>query len=513
MTIARRSYGDIWSIVFNDRGGGPLHFFLEHVTLAWPGGFVGLRATSIVFVIATIPVAALIARELAGRAAAIGCVILVALSPLVLSFGTFGRPHVMLMAWIDWGLWFGLVAAREGGRVRWMAAGLVLASSVFVHPIAPVYAVAALACALVYAPRPPRALVFEAWPGVVGFALVLVPYYAHTVERLRARYGVGGGRRGRTYSGNSVFHDGITALAPTSHVVNAFAIAAVVGLAALLVRGRVRAALVPVLLIAAPILFFSFVPSHGRSALFFTRYMLPAIPLFLLLVAAGCSAVAGLLPRARWPAFGLLIAVFALLQLRSNLTRIDRIRGIELGGLVGAVRGTDAVVFGATGTIGPGGYLGKLSYGRPPVLADQYLALRIDGLTRVDDSSCVPAVAFLHRGVAPRRGLWVFYGARHDEVRAGARALPQAEVLDGGFLVVRSAPLTPRALLAEGLRLRQAWHRAVPRDFKVEYLVRADRTALRSPSTCTPLGEFGDPDITPARKIPKPHKGQLAGGA
>jgi hypothetical protein len=506
MAIARRGYREIWSIVFGDRGGGPLHFFLEHLTLSWPGGFVGLRGPSLVFVLATIPAAALLARELAGRAAAIGSAILLGASPLVTSFATFGRPHVMLMAWIAWGLWLGIVAARDGGRGRWILTGAVLGTSVLVHPIAPMYALAALACSLVYAERSVRALVREAWPGVVVFGLVLVPYYVHSVLVLRDRYGVGAGRRGRTYSGNSVLHDALTGMASTTHVLNLFTIAAVAGVVALVIARRVRAALVPLLLIAAPIVFFTFVPSHGRSALFFTRYMLPAVPAFLVLVAAGCSAVAGLLPRGRWVAFGVLIAVLLALELRDDLRRIDQVRAVELGGLVSDVRGSDAVVFGGTGTIGRSGYLGSLSYGRPPTLMDQYLALRIGGLDRVDDSSCVPAVAFVRRGGPARRGLWVFYGARGDEVRAGARALPDAKVLPGGYLVVRSRPLPPRRLLEEGLRLRQAWHRAVPRDFKVDYIVRADRTALRAPASCRPLGEFGDPDITPARAVPPAHR-------
>src|SRR3982751_204847 len=91
MTIARRPYGEIWSIVWGKRGGGPLHFLLEHVTLSWPGGLVGLRGPSIVFLLATLPAAALIARELAGGAAAAVAVVLLGAAPLAISFGTFGR--------------------------------------------------------------------------------------------------------------------------------------------------------------------------------------------------------------------------------------------------------------------------------------------------------------------------------------------------------------------------------------------------------------------------------------
>jgi hypothetical protein len=40
---ATRSYSAIVTDVLLDRGGAPLHFFVEHVTLANPGGIEGLR--------------------------------------------------------------------------------------------------------------------------------------------------------------------------------------------------------------------------------------------------------------------------------------------------------------------------------------------------------------------------------------------------------------------------------------------------------------------------------------
>jgi hypothetical protein len=506
MTIAPRPFGEIWSIVWGKRGGGPLHFFLEHATLSWPGGFVGLRGPSVVFLLATLPAAALIARELAGRAAAVVAVLLLGAAPLAIAFGTFGRPHVLLMAWIAWGLWLGLLAARDGGVARWLAAAAMLAASAFVPPIAPLYAVAALGAALVYADRSPRAVAREAWPGVAVFALVLVPYYLHSVHVLKNRYGVGAGRRGRTYSGNSVLHDALTAVAPsTTHVVNAFTVAALAGVVALLVRRRWRAALVPVLLVAAPVVFFTFVPSHGRSALFFTRYMLPALPAFLALVGAGCSAAAGLLPRGRWVALAALVAVLGGFEVDDSLDGIRNVRALRLGDVaeVVALRKRDPVLFGGTGTIGRAGHIETLSYGRPPVLLDQYVRLRVDGIESVDDSSCVPAVRFLRTERRALVGIWLFYAATPGEAAAGRKVFPLARRPAPGVLMVTELG-TARHLLERGVALRRAWHRAVPRDFKVDYLIRADLTALRAPGSCRPLGEFGDPDITPTRVIPRP---------
>lgn len=502
MTVSSRSLGDIWSIVWGDRGGGPLHFFLEHFVMQWPGGLVGLRVPSLVFLVAALPAAALVARELAGDVAAAASVLLLGLAPLALSHGTFGRPHTMLTAWFLWGLWAALRGATTASRLWWAVGAIVLASSVFVHPIAPVYAGAGAVAALAYAPRPPRAVAREAWPGAFAFALVLVPYWVHSLHVLRNRYEVGGGRRGRTYSGQSVLHDAVLGLSPGTHVVNLFTVAAVAGVVALVRRGRLRAAAVPLVVVVVPIVFFSLVPSTGRSAIFFSRYMLPALPLFLTLVAAGVVAVAALLPRASWAVAIAVLVILGGLELSSNLDRMGDVRSLRLNALTSAVRGTDAVLFGSVGTIAPG-RLDRQSYGRPPTLVDRYLLLRIGGLDRVDDHSCVPAVRFLRAGGPPRRGLWIFYGASDEEVDAGRRALPGARRV-GRYLLVESRPLGPRALLAEGERLRLAWMKAVPADFKVDYHVRADRTALRAPDTCQPLGEFGDPDITPRRDIPRP---------
>src|SRR5436190_6881702 len=204
MTISSHSFGWIWHTVWNERGGGPLHFLLEHLLLQWPGGLVGLRVPSLVFAVLALPPAALVGRELAGDRAAAVAVLLFGASPLLTSYATFGRPHVLLTAWLLRGAWVALRAARGGGRWWWLAAGVVLASSLFVHPIAPLYALALLAAALVSANERPRELVREAWVGVAAFAVVFLPYYVHSLHVLRARYGVGSGRRGRTYSGSSV---------------------------------------------------------------------------------------------------------------------------------------------------------------------------------------------------------------------------------------------------------------------------------------------------------------------
>jgi Dolichyl-phosphate-mannose-protein mannosyltransferase len=503
LRIARAAFGSIFGTV-RGRGGGPLHFWLEHLTTGWPGGLVGLRVPSIAFSLAALPAIALIAEELAGRAEAAFAVLLVASAPLAVSYSSFGRPHSMLLAWITWGTFFALRAARRGETRWWVAGGAVLGSSVFVHPTAPLYAVTAFGTALVYARRPLRA-----WPGVVAFVITLVPYYAATAHTLSDRYGVGGGVRGRTFSGNPVWKDAVFFVAPGGGVLNRFTLAAALGFVVLLARQRVRAAAVLALTVAAPVVFFTVVPTNGLSALFFDRYMLPALPSFLILVAAGCAAVARLAWRLRLVALAVLAGAFMWVGMDLVLARQTQLARLGLGPLTSSVReqSDNAVLFGSTGYTVPGYYLGNFTFGRPPNLADRYLSLRVD-VPFVNDDACAPVVRFLARGGPARHGLWVFWAVRADDRDKAVAALRRIRGLQltepyRHFIVVRStARLAPRGLVELGLELRRTWYRAVPFNRRVNLMIAADRTALRNPAACRPVGVLGDPDIVPNYPLP-----------
>src|SRR5581483_140382 len=124
--VGTEPFGAIFHIVSSERGGGPLHFWLEHFTLQWPGGLVGLRVPSLVFFIGALPAVALVALELTDAATAATAVFLTAAAPLAISAATFGRPHALLLLWIWWGTWLGLRAARTRRASDWALAGAVL---------------------------------------------------------------------------------------------------------------------------------------------------------------------------------------------------------------------------------------------------------------------------------------------------------------------------------------------------------------------------------------------------
>jgi hypothetical protein len=191
------------------------------------------------------------------------------------------------------------------------------------------------------------------------------------------------------------------------------------------------------------------------------------------------------------------------------LARQTQLARLGLGPLTAAVRAQshDAVLFGSTGFTVPGYYLGNFTFGRPPNLADRYLSLRTD-IPFVNDDSCEPVVKFLEEDGPPRHGLWVFWAVLrddHDKAVASFRRVRGVQLTEPyrHFIVLRAASaLPPRRLVELGLELRRAWYRAVPFNRRVNLLIAADRTALRNPAACKPVGVLGDPDIVPNYPLP-----------
>jgi hypothetical protein len=152
-----------------------------------------------------------------------------------------------------------------------------------------------------------------------------------------------------------------------------------------------------------------------------------------------------------------------------------------------------SILFGSTGT--SGALFSSFDYGHPANILDHLVALRVSSVRLVDDDSCERVEPFLHGPSDKRYGVWVFYAANRSEANAAARALG-VEPVAGHYFVVRSArPETPRALIQEGLALRERWKRAVPFNQRVDELLVSDRQLLAG--TCVPYGELGDPDISP----------------
>ena len=496
LRIAQFSFGNVFHIVSTQRGGGPVHFWLEHFLLGWWPGLPALRVPSLIFLCLALPAVALVARELLGDdEAAAAVVLLTAVSPIPLSYATFGRPHTLLFAWLMWATVLALRAARTGSQTLWIAAGAALGLTVFVHPTAPLYALTAFGVCVLYARRPTRA-----WPGAVALLVTFLPYYVTTLHVLGDRYGLGTARKGqRTFDGLPVWQDAVKYLAPGHHVINYFTVLAAVGVVALAVARRWRVLVFCALTVAAPIVFFSVIPANGDSALFFDRYVIPVTPAFLVVVLAGAAAIARWAGPLRIPVLVLLVAGLGAVELRYDVNRRNETHAIDIAAVTHAVareagEAGDAVLFGSTGT--EGALFASFDYGHPPNLLDHYVALRVP-VPLVDDDACARVAPFLLGPQTPRHGLWLFFSLDPVSVFGGFPGVTVTQPTPAYFVVRSNEALPPRQLVDLGRRLRLAWRAAVPQNPRVNELLIADRDALRDPNACPAYGQLGDPDISP----------------
>jgi hypothetical protein len=366
LTLAPLSVGEIVDTVFVEKGGAPVHFFVEHALLEWPGGLEGLRLPSLVFLLLALPAAALVGRKLGGEWEAALGTLLLGLAPLAVSLATFGRMYTLFLASVLWATWGALVAAESGGWMAWALAGAAAGLLVYVHPVAPPYIALVLATGALLARAPLRDLPARA--GIAAGAAVMtgLPYYLVALDRLRDRYGVHLDRpRLETTAGRSVPEESIHALTPGGTVgailVGLLALAGLGWLA--LHRPREGAALA--LWIVVPIAFFWLVPAGDTR--FFDRYLIPALPFFLLAVATGCLA-----PRAAPLAAGVALAVLGW-QAYEDVDRLGDLRSLRLPALVNAVE-----PFEENGVLFPSS--GRGPAGRPPELLDTYVRLKLPGL-------------------------------------------------------------------------------------------------------------------------------------
>ncbi len=472
--------------VFVERGGAPAFFLIEHVTLQWPGGLVGLRAPSLLLFLVAVVVSAPVGCALGGRGAALLLPPLLAVAPLAVRLSTFARMYALFLACVLVAVWLLLRAARRDSRSAWIAAGAVTGALVYVHPIAPLYMGIALATAFLCSGAPLREFVRSSRAGLVTLAAVAAPY-AYALAVLGRRYGVGSSESSllRGSSDRPVSTESLLSLSSErwlgAAVLGAFALA---GLIAALRADR-RTGIALSLWIAVPVAFFSLVPAETA---FFPRYLLPALPFFLLLVALGCLAAGGLVRRPL-PVAAALVAAIVVWQAVEAASRLDRLRDLRLSSIVGtAADGGDAALFSSIGT--------PLA-GRPAELLDLYAALELEEAARVEElpgaepaytddlrREGAAAVREFVRGEEGRlRGIWLFGGAARRLDRAARRLEvdPDLEVerVSPGVLLVRSRePLGARALVEQGIGVRAAWLGEQGRDRWARTLIAIDRDGL-----------------------------------
>jgi len=493
LNFAPHSFVTILRQIFVEKGGAPIFFFVEHASLTWPGGIEGLRLPSVLFFVLALPAADLVARELCGPVEGILVALCLALAPLAVSLATFGRMYSLFLATSLFATWLCLRAGRKPSRARWIFAGTVSGALVYVHPIAPLYAGLSVAGGMVWSRLPIRRALANALPGLIALAVVAVPYlYALAVLQRRYHVGETGSSLLATTAGRSVAEQAVRALTPAGAIGATLAsLAALAGLVSL-VRRSPRVAVILALWLVVPVAFFSLVPAGGTGGTrFYDRYLIPALPSFLLLVVSGCLALGSLTGR-RVLVGSLLVAALLGAEAADDAAHAARLRDLGLRHLVGAVapERSSVVLFSSTGS--------AIS-DRPPELLAEYVALELPGIERVDELPALDpryqrnvvqlgredVAAFLAGGDAERIGLWILRGSP-GRIPAAVGRLARVETVEServssAIVVVRSRrPAPPRTLIEQGYLVRQAWSQGSRSAPLVGMILAVDRGALRS---------------------------------
>jgi hypothetical protein len=244
-------------------------------------------------------------------------------------------------------------------------------------------------------------------------------------------------------------------------------------------RERRRVAILLIAWVAIPILFFTAVPAETR---FFDRYVVAALPPFMLLTAAGCLT---LTRRRLTVATALTVALLAL-EIGDDVERLRTLHDLDLRALPRPLDGQ--ILFSSTGTP---------RSDRPPELLDVLVSLRwpeaqrLEELPAVDPRFDAEAYAngvrdtqrFVSQDVGHAIGIWLFRGSER-RVRAATRrfaADPDVAVQRIGpelVVVTSRRPASRRALVELGVRIRETWGTTTPADRWPRTIARIDREAL-----------------------------------
>ncbi|MGE3284775.1 MAG: glycosyltransferase family 39 protein [Pseudonocardia sp.] len=296
----------------------PLYYLLLHLWLSVvPGaGEVALRAFSVVFGVATVPLAYLIGRDAGGRRVGLLAAALLAVSPLHIWYGQLGRMYAMLTFFAALATWClvrlltrGRALSRCDAGACWVgfAAGTTL--TMLSHNTAVLFPVAVGAFLAIRAvrehrrrrdpdpdPHPHPDPDSDAWPtwayalalgGGLALWSVWLPGFLHQAAAVDAEFWLPAPTLTKVLEH---VRDLLSARAPGELVVPlALAAVALGALGARRLRGRSGVALLLVLLVVLPAL--GELVASVRRPVFYTQTLVwTAVPL-LVLVAAGLLAL------------------------------------------------------------------------------------------------------------------------------------------------------------------------------------------------------------------------------
>ena len=292
--IGRKSLPGLLDTVLDQRGGAPLHFLFAWVVAHVHGGLVGLRLVSAVFATASVPVVAVLARRIAGRATALAATVLCSASWMLLFHGVYGRMYSLFLFTSALSFVALLRAMERRTRSAWMFWAVAVLLCVAAHP----YGALVLATQAVY-------VVLRRVPlrvAVPAFATVLVvgiPFW-RTDLVLAGRFDVGVAQGSSTLGSVSSIASYLEIVAGDftagyKPVITIVLVLALAGICSLVFR-RPRGALLVAAAVVTPLA--ALVIAKLGSAAPMSRHLIFLLPFFALVVAEGVLRVATIGRRA-----------------------------------------------------------------------------------------------------------------------------------------------------------------------------------------------------------------------
>ena len=297
--VSRQPLGDLFSTVFEERGGAPLHFLLAHfVSWAWPS-LTGLRVISVVFAVASVPVIAALVVRLTDRWTALIATAIAAASWMVVYHGIYARMYSLFLFTSALSFLLLLRALEGRSRSRWVAWGAATLAAIATQP----YGAFVLAAAFVFVLARRRWARAPLRPALVSFGavflLALPLWLVYRVLADRFDVGVTGSSGSKLGSPLDVLSylvqvagDFTAGWTPTVAVVLVVALVGIVVLA----RTRADAAALAGAVVVVPTAAF-LVTRSGGSVSLESRHLIFALPFFAMAVATGLLTGAGLARR------------------------------------------------------------------------------------------------------------------------------------------------------------------------------------------------------------------------
>lgn len=312
--VTQQPIGDVFSTVFAERGGAPLHWLLAYLAGSISPSLTALRLVSVIFAVASMPVIAALVARLSDRRTALVATALAAASWITIYHGIYARMYSLFLFLSALSFLTLLRGVGTRDPKRWAAWIAAMVLTIATQP----YGTFVLAAQAVYVLARRWRREFSLRPAVISFALVvaLVAPLWLIYRTLASRFGIAVTGESDSKLGSPadvleyVWHTTGDFGAGWTAATAVFAALAVLG-AVVLFRSRPSAVLLTGAVLLVPSL--ALMVTRSQSAVFLeSRHLIFALPFFQMLVAAGLVKLAGLAGRGE--AVAVLVGITALLS-------------------------------------------------------------------------------------------------------------------------------------------------------------------------------------------------------